>query len=242
MIRFTRSYTANGFIGAAVIASATLSLVTASANAQVGYTPSKSPYEDLKPTQDLTLFFGRFGSSPGIAGVLSKPSLFGGARYDVPVGGPASLFARYVFVPSERNYLLPSNTAANRFLGSVNTTTNVADVGLAIALTGRKTYHRFVPSLQGGFGIAIDPTKPDTGLYKFGSKFTITYGANLHYIFRNGWGVRADATSYFWQNSYPDGYAITGLDTTAVLKSTNDRTGWKNNWAFTLGFTIPIVR
>ena len=219
-----------------------LLFVAARAQAQVGYVPAKSPYEDLKPTQDLTVFFGRFGSSPGVAGVLPKASVFGGFRYDIPVGGPASLFARYAYVPSERTYLLPANPKPNRFLGTVKTTTNIADVGLAIALTGRKTFHHFVPSLQGGIGLASNPAKIDTGLYKFGTKFTITYGANLHYIFRNGWGLRGDATNYFWQNQYPAEYAIPASDATAVLTSTAQRTGWSSNWTFTLGVSIPIVR
>ena len=242
MMRFARLISTKTFATAVVVASVALSMAATSARAQVGYTPSKSPYEDLKPSQDLTVFFGQFGSSPGIAGVLAKSSLFGGARYDVPVGGPASLYGRYSFVSSERAYLLPSNSRANRFLGTVGTTTNIADLGLAIALTGRKTYHRLVPSLQGGFGVAIDPAKADTGLYRFGTKFTITYGLDLHYILRNGWGARANATSFFWQNSYPDNYAITGADMTSVLKNTTDRTAWKNNWTFTLGLSIPIVR
>ena len=240
MIRSTRSFCVKAFTAAC----AALSFVASSAyaQAQVGYTPSKSPYEDLKPSQDLTLFFGRFGSSPGVAGVLPKASMFGGFRYDVPVGGPASLFARYSFVPSERAFLLPSNTKANRFLGTVNTKTNIADIGLAIALTGRKTYHRFVPSLQGGVGLVSNPAKADTGLYKFGTKFVITYGVNVHYVLRNGWGIRVDATNYFWQNTYPAEYGIPASDATAVLLSTVQRTAWNSNWGFTLGFSIPIVR
>ncbi|MDQ6612938.1 MAG: hypothetical protein M3Y64_10925, partial [Gemmatimonadota bacterium] len=62
------------------------------------------------------------------------------------------------------------------------------------------------------------------------------------YLFRNGWGIRADATNYFWQNQYPAEYAIPAADTTTVLKSTSDRSGWSSNWAFTLGLSIPIVR
>lgn len=213
------------------------------ATAQVGYDPSKSPYEDLAPTQDLSLFIGHFGSDIGAARVLPKPSLFGGLRYDLAIGGPAFFMARYVFVPSERQYLLPTNGRANRYLGTTSTTLHAVDVGFDIALTGRKTWHRLVPALQFGTGLATDFAKPDTGGYKFGTKFDFTYGANVRYVLHNGMGIRADATNFFWKNSYPDSYAVAATsDTTAVLSNTAQRTSWKGSWAFSLGFVLPIFR
>ena len=238
MIRFARSLRV-------VLPSVAIALVAFAPQtilAQIGHSPLNSPYEDLKPTQDLTLFFGHFGSKIGDAGILPKPSIFGGLLYAVPVGGPASLTGRYTLIPSERRYLLPTNTAANRFLGTANSTTQVVDAGISLALTGRKTWHRLVPSLAGGVGLASSPAKADTGGYKFGTKFAFTYGANVRYVLRNGWGLRADATNYFWQITYPDSYAIPGVDKTAVLKNTAQRTGWKSNWALSAGLSAPIFR
>jgi hypothetical protein len=213
------------------------------ADAQVGFLPSQSPYEDLKPNQELTFLFGHLGSSPGIAGVLPKSSLFGGLRYDVPLGGPAFFMARYLFAPSERSFLLPTKTASTRVLGTTSTRMHAVDVGFDIALTGRKTWHRLVPAVQFGTGLVSDFAKADTGGYKFGTKFDFTYGANLRYVLRNGVGIRADATNLYWKNTYPDSYALRNpTDTSAVLASTTDRAAWKGHWAFSIGLVLPIFR
>lgn len=210
--------------------------------AQVGHLPSKSPYEDLKVGQDLTIFLGQFNSNIGPAKVLPKSSLFGGVRYDVPIGGPGYFTARYSFIPSERNLLLPSKPRTTRVLSVENTKTHVVDVGFTIAVPGRKTWHRLVPSIQLGTGLASDFAKADTGGYQFGTKFTFTGGLNVKYMFKNNWAVRADATNYLWRNSYPDSYYAVASDTTRVLTSAVSKKSWGGTWAWTLGLVIPIFR
>ncbi|MEO7361766.1 MAG: hypothetical protein ABI120_15655 [Gemmatimonadaceae bacterium] len=213
-----------------------------SAAAQVGHLPSNSPYEDLKVGQDVTFFLGQFNSNRGPAKVLPNSSLFGGVRYDVPIGGPGYFTARYSFIPSERNLLLPSKPRTTRVLSVENTKTHIVDVGFTIALPGRKTWHRLVPSLQIGTGLASDFTKADTGGYQFGTKFAFTGGFNMKYMFRNNWAVRADATNYLWRNSYPDSYYTVASDTTRVLTTDISKKSWGGTWAWSLGMVIPIFR
>lgn len=210
--------------------------------AQVGHLPSKSPYEDLKVGQDFTFFLGQFNSDIGPAKVVPKPSLFGGLRYDVPIGGPGYFTARYTLIPSERNLLLPSKPRTTRVLSVENTKTHVMDVGFTIALPGRKTWHRLVPALSVGTGLASDFAKADTGGYQFGTKFAFTGGFNIKYVFRNNWAVRADATNYLWRNSYPDSYYVVASDTTRVLTPDISKKSWDGTWGLSLGLVIPIFR
>jgi len=217
-------------------------LLSTGAAAQVGHLPSKSPYEDLKVGQDVTIFLGQFNANIGPANVLPKSSLFGGVRYDVPIGGPGYFTARYSFIPSERNLLLPSKPRTTRVLSVENTNTHVVDVGFTIALPGRKTWHRLVPSVQVGTGLASDFTKVDTGGYQFGTKFAFTGGFNVKYMFKNNWAVRADATNYLWRNSYPDSYYAVASDTTRVLTPDISKKSWGGTWAWSLGMVIPIFR
>ena len=211
-------------------------------HAQVGHLPSNSPYEDLKVGQDVTIFFGRFNSNIGPARVLPKPSLFGGVRYDVPLGGPGYLTARYTLIPSERNLLLPSKPRTTRVLSVENTQTHVVDIGFTVALPGRKTWHRLVPSVQLGAGLASDFASADTGGYQFGTKFAFTGGFDVKYMFKNNWAVRADATNYLWRNSYPDSYYAVASDTTRVLTTDISKKSWGGTWAWSLGLVIPIFR
>lgn len=212
------------------------------ADAQVGHLPSKSPYEDLKLGQELTVFAGYFNSDIGPAGVLPKASPFGGLRYDLPVGGPALLSARYSFIPSDRTFVDPAKPRRTRVLGEQSVTTHVVDVGLTVLLTGQKTWHRLLPSLSAGTGLASDFAKADTGGYNFGTKFMFTGGGAVRYVLRNNWTVRVDATNYLWRNSYPDKYYAVASDTTAVLRADVDKKSWKGTWGFSMGLSVPIFR
>ncbi len=228
-----------------IVTAFTLALSAAStqpARAQVGHLPSKSPYEDVTPGQELTVFSGYFNSQIGAAGVLAKPSIFGGVRYDLPVGGPAVLTTRYSLIPSERTVVDPTKPRRTRVLGTENARTHMVDVGLTVLLTGQKTWHRLIPSVSVGTGLASDFAKADTGGYSFGTKFAFTGGASLRYMLRNNWSVRMDATNYLWRNAYPDAYYAVASDTTAVLRSDVSKKSWGGTWAWSLGVAIPIFR
>ena len=217
-------------------------VLTSVAGAQVGHQPSKSPYQDVKVGQEMSLFVGYFDSDIGAAGVLPKASMFGGFRYDLPVGGPGSLTARYSFMPSEREVVDPAKPRRTRSLGAETSRIHVVDVGLSVALTGRKTWHGLVPSIGLGTGLATNFADADTGRYNFGTKFTFTGGANLKYVLRNNWAVRVDATNYLWRNSYPDSYYVVSSDTTAVLRGDVEKKSWKGTWGFSIGLAIPVFR
>ena len=75
-------------------AAAAVALLASTAGAQVGYPPERSPYRDVEFRQELTLFSGYYaaGQDPAKVAPQSGPML--GLRYDVRVGGPASLTAR----------------------------------------------------------------------------------------------------------------------------------------------------
>jgi hypothetical protein len=212
------------------------------ARAQVGHLPSNSPYEDVKVGQDFTVFLGRFNTTVGPAGVLPRSSLFGGLRYDVPIGGPGYFTARYTMIPSERDVVIPGKPRSSRVLSTENTRTNVMDVGFTLALPGRKSWHGFVPALSAGGGLAWEGMPSDTGGYKFGTKFAFTGGMNVKYMLGANWAVRADVTNYFWRNAYPDAYFIAASDTSRVLPLSVKPKAWGRTWGWSLGLVIPAFR
>ncbi len=226
---------------AALTAVASLS-VPAMARAQVGHLPNKSPYEDVKIGQTLTVMGGWLAVQRDLADVAPASSWMTGLRYDIGVGGPASLFARYMVSPSERRLLAPGNPLATRVLGTRGVTTHVLDGGLDLSLTGRKTWHHLMPSVNIGSGIVSDFAKADTGAYKFGTKFSFNYGFSMRYLPRRGPQVRIDATSNFWKYQYPDRYFVKAADTTSILTDTRKREGWRRNWGLTAGVMFPIFR
>ncbi len=216
--------------------------VPRSTAAQIGHLPLNSPYEDFRTGQSLTITAGLLGVKRDPAGVAPKAGPLLSLRYDIGIGGPAFFFARYTYAPSERRLLDPGKPAVTRLVGTPNVTTHVADLGLDIALTGKKTWHRLIPSLSFGAGVVSDFAAADTGLYQFGTKFSFSYGPGVRYLARNGYQVRADVTNFVWQYQYPDKYFVKSSDTTSVLSDTRAQSVWRGNWGLSVGVSIPIFR
>lgn len=227
----------------ALCACTLLAAVSAPAGAQlVGSEPSRSPFRDLETTQQVTLSLGWFNAKSDAAGVGPRPALFTQLRHDVHLGGPAWLTSRYGLLRSEREVLDPGFPRAERSLGFTPVTHHVADVGLTLALTGRKTWRGVVPTLGGGIGLTSDFGTQDVGNYRFGTKFAFTFGPGLRIVLPRGYSIRADLTNHVYQFQYPSTYFQRASDSTSVLTDTRQRSGWQSNWALTLGGSVPIFR
>ena len=144
--------------------------------------------------------------------------------------------------PSERKLLQPTNPLAKRVIGTPGVTTHQLDAGLDLALTGKKTWHRLIPSLNGGVGVVTDFAAADTGAYRFGTKFSFSYGLSLRYLPRKGPMIRVDLTNFMWQYEYPDRYFVKASDTTSVLTDTRNRSSWRGSRTVTVGVTLPLFR
>ena len=79
-----------------------------------------------------------------------------GLRYEIHVGGPAFLMARWSHVNSERFPIDPTKGGAAMQLGKKSVSLNLYDVNLAINLTGEKSFHHIIPVINLGAGIAIE--------------------------------------------------------------------------------------
>lgn len=212
------------------------------ASAQVGHRPTSSPYEDVKLGQTVSLSAGWFAFRRDPAGVAPESAPFGQFRYDVAVGGPALLYARYTIAPTQRTQLAPGAVKSARVVATPGVAMHVMDAGLDIALTGKKSWHHLMPSLAGGVGIVSDYASADSGSYQFGVKFALTYGLGMRYVRGSGLRLRFDVTNYMWQYEYPDRYFVKAADSTSILTDTKQRSSWRGNWGLTAGVSYPIFR
>lgn len=208
----------------------------------VGSEPTRSPFRDLEKTQQLTFSFGWFDAKSDAAGVGPKPAPVFSLRHDLNIGGPAWLTTRYSTVRSERRVIDPGLPAVDRDQGLQSVTHHVADVGLTLALTGRKTWHRTVPTLGAGVGVTSDFGSVDIGGYRFGTKFAFTFGPGLRVVLPRGYSMRFDLTNHVYQFQYPSTFFTAASDSTRVLDDIAQRSGWQSNWSFTTGLSIPIFR
>lgn len=232
-------------------ASLLLSLAASSANAQVGYEPARSPYRDLERAHELTLFSGLFRAHPDAAHVAPQSGPMLGLRYQWLAGGPANLVAEVSRVASQRRVLDPELPKCPT--GDPNTCKAVADfrwplyfadVGLALNLTGARSYRNLVPELRGGLGFATDfHTSGDVGDYDFGTRFAITWGGGLRWIPAPPLQLRLDWTNRLYKNRYPASYYSFAPDTSRILvPALTKRSAWMNNAGLTVGLSFLFGR
>ena len=225
-------------------AAAAAALLASTAGAQVGYPPERSPYRDVEFRQELTVLTGYYAASADPAKVAPQSGPMLGLRYDVRVGGPASLTARVARVFSERNVVNPAlDPGAGRAVGSESWPLYLADVGLTLALTGQKSLHHLVPVVGAGAGIASDFRSADVGGFRVGTAFALNFGGGVRWVPGGSFQLRADVTDHLFQIGYPSSYFFaTTSGGKAVLGESQSRSVWKHNAAITLGASYLFFR
>ena len=220
-----------------------LAVFATTAGAQVGHLPQNSPFRDVETRQELTFFGGHFNAGGDPAGVAPRSGPMYGLRYEIHVGGPAFLMARWSHVNSERFAVDPTKTGAAAQLGKKSVSLNLYDVNLAVNLTGEKSFHHIIPIVNFGAGlgscgcsVALDP-------YTFGTPFAFSFGGGLRYVPGGRFQLRADWNDYLYQLKYPNQYYIapTGA-TVGVVGPRQSRSFWKNNGALTVGASFLFFR
>jgi hypothetical protein len=223
----------------APIVGATLLCSAAAVGAQVGYPPSRSPYVDLEHAQELTFIAGQYHAHRDPADVGPQSGLLLGAHYEWRAGGPAHLTAEFARVSSDRRLINPFKpVAAGRELGDASRPLYTGDVGLGLSLTGGKSWHHIVPEIAGGAGLISDfHAQADSGGFKFGTRFALTWGGGIRIVPGGKWQIRGDVKNRLYTIGYPQTYYVAPIGGTAVIPQTQAKSFWTNNPAFTLGLS-----
>lgn len=213
-----------------------------SAQIVVGHTPETSPYHDIDAPQRITLFGGYFKTGTDEIGATPQSGPALGIRYDLPVAGPADFFARFQRVNSHREAFDPTLPAATRSLGKQNLNLYVADLGFALNLTGRRTWHSLIPTIGLGLGVVSAPGTTGKDPYDFGTQFAFSGDVGIRFNPSNSYEFRIDATPTFYQNHYPATYYVAPTGTTPLLAITTARSGFRRAVSYTAGVSIPVFR
>jgi hypothetical protein len=225
------------FIGALALA-----LFATSARAQVGHLPENSPYRDLEASQELSFFGGHYSAGKDPIGIAPQGGSMYGMRYEIHVGGPAFLMARFAHVNSERFPIDPTKSGTAAQLGRKNVSLKLFDVNLVINLTGQKSFHSIIPVLNLGAGIASCNCSVASDPYTFGTPFAFSFGGGLRYVPGGRFQLRADWGDYLYQLKYPTAYYLTPTTGTAAVGGGQARSFWKNNRALSLGASLLFFR
>jgi hypothetical protein len=200
-------------VGAAATLAATVLLTAYPSNrlsAQVGYDPAHSPYRDVRRGAVAVVTFGYLGGSRGSVGVGLSNGATGGIRYEPQFGAMgASLGLAYGRTTSF--VVDPTKDSLSRKSGPFDNTVVLADAGLQLVLTGRKTWRGFAPYVGGALGVAVGSTVArDTSGYKFGTKITLAPNAGLRWYPARRLSVRGDFRLLLWKLKYPVSYRVPG--------------------------------
>jgi hypothetical protein len=217
-------------------------LAISPAAAQVGHPPTQSPYTDLEYRQELTPLFGYDRARTDPAGVLPQSAFMLGLNYEVWLAGPVSFTTSYTHTFSDRNVIDPSKPARTRLIGTESAGINSLDVGLALALTGRKSWHEIVPQIRAGIGILQSAAKDELSTYKFGTPLAFTFGGGLKFVPGGRFQLRADISERLFKQTYPDAYAILASDNTSVISQSTSRKFYTHHTGLTLGVSYLFGR
>ena len=221
---------------------AALALLAASpALAQVGHEPAQSPYTDLEYRQELTAYGGYASARRDPAGVTPQSAPVAGLRYEIYLAGPVSFATDLSAMFAERTVLDPTKPRAQRVLGTETAPVYGANVGVALGLTGRKSWHHIAPQVSAGIGVVHSQAADDTTGYKFGTPFAISLGGGLKFVSSGRLQVRADVGTRLFKQKYPDAYYRTTSDNTAVLVNT-PRSVWTRHSLLTVGVSVLFDR
>jgi hypothetical protein len=210
----------------------------------VGHTPRASPYVDLVYRHEITTFTGYLNTRRDPAGVAPRSGPLAGVRYALHVGGPAHFTARLAYATSERTVLDPLEPAASRVvIPAANVPLLLTDVGMALSLTGFKSWNRIVPEVNGGIGLVSDfRSRADVGGFSFGTRFALTLGAGVRYVPGGRFQLRVDVTDNLYRIKYPGTYYRVSSDRTAILDADQADALWTHNPSITLGVSYLFWR
>ncbi len=210
---------------------------------QVGYPTTNSPFRDVDNRQEITVFGGYLAAGKDPAGAAPKSGPMVGLRYEIGVGGPAYLYGRGARVFSERNVIDPTKNAPDRAQGTKVIPLYLVDAGLAISLTGKKSFHRVIPVIALGAGVASTLNRqPEPDPFRLGTTFALSFGGGLRIVPGGRLQLRIDGGTYLYQIRYPNEYFVPAADKTQVLPAGQAKNFWKSNPAISFGASYLFFR
>lgn len=205
-------------------------------SAQVGHDPGNSPYHDIPKGAPWVATFGYLGGSRGSVGVGLSDGITAGLRYEAPLGAIGASFG-VAYGRTTSFAVDPNRDSVSRKTGPYDNSVVLADVGLQLALAGRKSWRGLAPYVGGALGVAVGQrVAKDTSGYKFGTKITLAPNAGFRWYPARRLSVRGDFRLELWKLSYPVSYKVpNNFDGSRVLDVNASLTEWTAHPWVTIG-------
>ncbi|MFI5206461.1 MAG: hypothetical protein ACHQU8_01895 [Gemmatimonadales bacterium] len=214
-------------------------------SAQVGHDPEHSPFQDVTTHQTITPFVSEFFGNRANAGVGSQAGPEIGARFTQSLSNALELWVTFAEISSKRNVIDPSQPAATRMTGPIDLKLVSADLGLALRLTGARSFHGLEPYVGVAFGI-VAPTKTVTDPGGFSPNSHLTFVPTIGTRARIGRSIsltieaRDNTIQYSWPSTYFFPTDANGVPITPPVLDPNSEkdTQMTHNFTLTAGLTF----
>ncbi len=236
-----------GTVVAGLVAALCLGAAPSPARGQqaVGHEPENSPYRDIADHQGFTLFVGHFDGAPGPAGVGPQSATAFGARLQIRLSNPIDLWATIAEARSSR-LVLDASTDTAKSLGTKPLSFLMYDLGLALNLTGDKTWHGLAPYVGVGLGVATpSQVKIDPGGFQLGTSFALMPTIGTRWFVLPPLAIHLEVRDYLWRIQYPlqfyNSYYYSGTTATPILHTGISDRMWTHDFVFWAGASYTFT-
>lgn len=183
--------------------------MVSTAEAQVGYDPTLSPYHDILHGRFLELTAGKVLGSGGTIPVGPRDGTIFGARVDFRAKNTIQVSFGGWYANTVRNIVDANDSVATRVKPAIPHHLYGGEIALQFNLTGGKTWHYVAPFVGLGLGVVKGQKTPaaDTSGYVFGTKLFFAPFVGGRVMLGQRAFLKAEAKAYFWSIKYPVSYS-----------------------------------
>ena len=209
---------------------------------QVGHRPASSPYQPIRARKTLYLTAGVFGGSAGRVGVGPKDGTLIGAKFGFHPGGPVEFILGLGSMSLDRTLIDPTQDSTSRTLEIVSQTVTLWDVGVAVRLTGAKSWHHLAPYVGLTVGIASGSKVRADTLSGFGFSTQFQFGpqAGVLWYLSDKINLRFEARDVLWRLKYPDVFFATPVNAPGEPSILNGNIDKNTQWVHHPLLTVSL--
>jgi hypothetical protein len=135
---------------------------------------------------------------------------YAGARFDIHLGGPASVSFNAGVANLERVLIDPRQAPENRTIDTTTQAVALLDGGFDLLLSGEKSWHGMIPYVGAGLGLALGTSvNADSAVisgYSFSTQFTAGPRLGVWVLPTDRITLRIEVRDIIWRLKYPDGF------------------------------------
>lgn len=200
-----------------------------------------TPYRFFDHTQAVGLTVAHVSTDRGTIGLGPESGVAFGGRYHIRLGGPFYVEGEALYFPTTRAVLDTMVVdSAFRQVGEADMALAVVMASLRFQLTGQRTWHRMLPFILAGVGVAVEAKGdeeaeadvPAEARFDFGTTFAGQVGAGIELFPVQRLAIRIDGRALFWQLDTPQGLLTADLDRRLPTDE------WTSNLTASVGLSI----